>query len=63
MSPDSFSDGMFVSNKEWNTAYIHVVYSCLLNNPRHGGGGTLIVFMCYGMNTRKILAAGSGGMG
>ena len=19
--------------------------------PRHGGGGTLTVFMCYGMNT------------
>ena len=40
---NSFSDGMFAV---WNTAYIHV----LLNNARHGGGGTLTVFMCYGMN-------------
>ena len=36
-------DGMFAG---WNTAYIHV----LLNNARQGGGGTLTVFMCYGMN-------------
>ena len=29
----------------------------LLNNAKQGGGGTLTVFMCYGMNT------GSGAMG
>ena len=52
-SSDSFSDGMFVSDKEWNAAYIHVV----LNNARQGGGEALTVFMCYGMNT------GSGAMG
>ena len=27
-SPDLFSGGMFVSDKKWNVAYIHVVYSC-----------------------------------
>ena len=32
-SPDSFSDGMFVPDKEWNTAYIHV-------HARQGGGGS-----------------------
>ena len=32
--------------EEWNTAYIHV----LLNNTTQGGGGTLTVFMCYGIN-------------
>ena len=26
--PDSLSDGMLVPDKEWDTAYIHVVYSC-----------------------------------
>ena len=39
----TFSDGVF---EEWNSAYIHV----LLTNTRHGVGGTLTVFMCYGMN-------------
>ena len=28
-SPHSLSDGMFV-DKEWNAAYIHVVYSCCM---------------------------------
>ena len=27
-SPDLFSGGMFVPDKKWNVAYIHVVYSC-----------------------------------
>ena len=27
-SPDSFSDDMFEPDKEWDAAYIHVVYSC-----------------------------------
>ena len=29
-SPDSFSDGMFVLDKEWDAVYIHVVYSCCM---------------------------------
>ena len=53
-SPDSFSDGMFVSNKEWNAAYTHDIF---MFYARQGGGGTLTVFICYGMNT------GSGAMG
>ena len=27
-SPDSFSEDMFVPDKEWNAAYIHALYSC-----------------------------------
>ena len=29
-SPDLISGGMFVSDKQWNVSYIHVVYSCSL---------------------------------
>ena len=40
-SPDLFSGSMFVRDKKWNVAYIHV----LLNNARKGGEGTLTIFM------------------
>ena len=30
-SPDSLSDGMFVADKEWNTAYIHIHVHLMLS--------------------------------
>ena len=33
-------------DKKWNVAYIHVS----LNNARQSGGGTLTIFMYYGVN-------------
>ena len=39
---------MFVSDKKWNVAYIHVVYSCSMLDKC--GEGTLTIFMYYGVN-------------
>ena len=44
---------MFVSDKKWNVAYIHVVYSCSMLNKMEEEHA-LSIFMCYGMNTGKI---------
>ena len=52
---------MFVPDKKWNVAYIHVLF----NYARQGGERTLAVFMCYGVNiwcVRESPDLFSGGM-
>ena len=58
-SPDSFSDGMFVPDKEWNAAYIHVIYSCSVPDKVEEELDCIHVLWdehcvrCYGLNSKQ----------